>query len=299
MAVGTSLKILEREGYIERARERSGNAYFRLLKDFGYVVDSLNARAKKQTALLHKLYDRYGAELAAGWEANFEEAAELLGVSRESLQRLVRKLADSNLAEYRPPFRGTEIKIKKRVERAAIAIDHKALQEKLDRAYRKLDRIEEYAYYSSCRQKYILDYFGDSLAQACGKCDNCLAAGGYRRKTKAPDRWAKESGRPAKLEKLPTKLTQLETFDLYNQGMDIGEMAAERGVTAETIVNHLCYLAEKGLPVDTAKFVTAAKRKKIRETAKEVGAEKLKPIKEKLGEEITYGEIKLTLAKKK
>jgi ATP-dependent DNA helicase RecQ len=36
MAVGTSLKLLEREGYIRRNRERAGNAYLKLTGEFSW-----------------------------------------------------------------------------------------------------------------------------------------------------------------------------------------------------------------------------------------------------------------------
>jgi len=310
MAIGTSLKILEREGYISRPNERTANAFLKLNKDFASVLDSFGDRAKTKIDIFHKLYDRFGTQLEAGWSFNFEEAAGIIKVSKDSFMRLTRHLAENNLAEYEPPFRGTEINILKRVDPSEVKIDFAGLAEKLKRAYAKLDRMEDYIYDFGCRQEYILNYFGGTNTRPCGKCDNCLTAGGYQRKHRQPrkksrhlkiskvsldDIVEKPSSKPA----LSTKLTQLETFDLYNKGLAIEAIAQERKLTTGTIVGHLIFLMEKKLIKfeEIDRLVDNNKQKKIKAAMAKVGANKLKPIKEELGEDISYEEIKLVLAK--
>jgi ATP-dependent DNA helicase RecQ len=39
----------------------------------------------------------------------------------------------------------------------------------------RLDRMEEYAYCTTCRRKYVMDYFGDQSFRTCAGCDNCDA----------------------------------------------------------------------------------------------------------------------------
>ncbi|MDD5032441.1 MAG: helix-turn-helix domain-containing protein, partial [Patescibacteria group bacterium] len=308
MAIGTSLKILEREGYISRPNERTANAFLKLNKDFASVLDSFGSRAKTKIDIFHKLYDRFGTELEAGWSFNFEEAAGIIKVSKDSFVRLTRHLAENNLAEYQPPFRGTEIRILKRIDPSEVKIDFAGLAEKLKRAYAKLDKMEDYIYYFGCRQEYILNYFGDPNAKTCGKCDNCLTAGGYQRKHELPRKKShKEKISKVNLDDivekpnsaLSTKLTQLETFDLYNKGFTIEAIAQERKLTVGTIVGHLIFLMEKKLIKfeEIDKLVDNNKQKKIKAAVTKVGADKLAPIKEIVGEEISYEEIKLVLAK--
>lgn len=298
MAIGTAIKILEREGYIARSREKNGSAYLKLTNDFAAALNSLGERAKVQRQILNQLYDRFESELKNGWQVNFDEIAEILKVKKESLMRLIKKLADESMAEYHPPFRGTEINILKHVEKGEVNIDFTALRAKLKNAYKKLGLLEDYIYHADCRQKYILDYFGDTNSEICDVCDNCLVANGYERKTEQPGREAsREKGAKKKKSVLSTKLTQLETFELYNQGMSIDEMAKERDLKPGTIIQHLCYLIEKGLPIEIDKFVSQAKQKKIIQTAREVGFDKLTPIKDCLGEAVSWDEIRLILAK--
>ena len=88
--------------------------------------------------------------------------------------RAIKKMAEKDLLEYKPPFRGTEIKVIKTIDSRDVGIDFDSLREKAARAYEKLDEMENYVYHAGCRQQYILNYFGDYKAKPCGKCDSCL-----------------------------------------------------------------------------------------------------------------------------
>lgn len=174
MAIGTALKILEKEGYIVRSREKSNNAFFRLLNGFEQAAGSMGPRAKKQALVLDAIKKRYENEALSGWEINMEEAAAILETKKDSLSRLIKKLAENGQAEYRPPFKGTEVRILKKLSGRDLQFDKRGMKEKLQRAHNKLDAMEEYVHSLDCRQKFILDYFGDAGAPPCGKCDACL-----------------------------------------------------------------------------------------------------------------------------
>ncbi len=307
MAIGTAIKILEKEGYVSRSREKTNNAYLKI-KDIVAATNSFGPRAKAQKELWDKLLQKYEAELVNGWQVNFEEVAQILGFKKDALTRLVKKMTDANLAEYQPPFRGTEINILKRIDASEVNLDFSALKEKLRKAYKKLDSMEEYAYHFGCRQKFILKYFGDDELEDCGKCDNCLN-GGMRVKAEVKYEYKSKADRFKPKERiletdedlsevagLGTKLTQLETFDLYNKGMGIDEMAQIRNLKPATIVEHLCYLVEKKLPVEIDKFVNNKKKRAIEEVIGKIGKGKLAPIKEELGDDFSWDEIKLVLA---
>ncbi len=182
MAIGTALKILERESYLARLKEKSSSSYLKLEKDWSEVIASLGSRAKKQLEVVNKLQEKYSAELQAGWEFNLDEVAIVLQVKKASLLRTIKKLAENNLVDYHPPFRGTEIKILKIVEPTDLNLDFSALQAKSDRAYEKLNEMENYVHQVSCRQKYILKYFGDPGTDPCGHCDNCLKLQKFKNK---------------------------------------------------------------------------------------------------------------------
>jgi len=174
MAIGTSLKILEKEGYITRPNEKTANSFIKFKQTWSEIIAAISPRAKSQLIILEKLQDKYSNKLVSGWEFNPEEVAITLQIKKDSLLRTVKKLAEKDLLECRPPFKGTEIKLLKIVESENLKLDFKALKEKAERAYEKLNEMENYIYQTGCRQEYILKYFGDDKAQPCGVCDNCL-----------------------------------------------------------------------------------------------------------------------------
>ena len=174
MTVGTALKILEKEGYLSRPNEKNGQAFLKTKTDFNTLLGSLSARSKIQIEALNKLYDKFKKEIEAGFEFNLEDVANSIKIKKDSLLRLIKNLAEKNLLEYRPPFRGTEIRILKRTAPEDLKIDFKGLEEKLKNSERKLNEMEDYVYYNLCRSSYILKYFGEENVKDCGKCDQCL-----------------------------------------------------------------------------------------------------------------------------
>jgi len=292
MAVGTGIKVLEREGYISRSHDRVGQAYVKLKTESAKLVDSASSRSKTQKEKISKLVNKYGVEMTQGWYFNFEEVAEILNMKKDSLARLIKKLKDLNLLEYVPPFRGTEIKILKRVEGDEVKLDFAALKYKLKHAYKKLDLMENYIYHFGCRQKYILDYFGELEADKCAKCDNCLVKDmGEVEQAQIKEKHKKKTSN------LSTKLTQLETLELWNKGLSLEKISEARELTIDTIVGHICFLIEKGLGVKIDKLVKPERQKKIIAAIKTAGTDKLTPIREILGEDYSWDEIKLVLAK--
>lgn len=88
--------------------------------------------------------------------------------------------------------------------------------------------------------------------------------------------------------------TYQQSLDMLLQGKTIEEVAQERGLSKQTVENHVSYWIKFGkLAIDA--FVTQEKQQIIRKTASELGNLQLKPIKEALGEDVSYGEIRWTL----
>lgn len=174
MAIGTALKILEKEGYISRPKERTVNSYLKAKQSLEEILKQISKRAKAQREIIIKLFEKYQEELENGWNFSAEEVAVVLKFKKEALIRAIKKMEEKDLLEYTPPFRGTEIKIIKIVDSQDVGIDFEGLKEKSLRAYEKLDEMENYVYHAGCRQEYILNYFGDYKAKPCGKCDSCL-----------------------------------------------------------------------------------------------------------------------------
>jgi ATP-dependent DNA helicase RecQ len=100
-------------------------------------------------------------------------------------------------------------------------------------------------------------------------------------------------------QKLPIPLpsnSQMITLQLHQQGLTVEEIAQKRGFAVNTINNHLSELIEMNQPVALNRLVEANKQKVIIEAISKVGADTLKPLKEYLGDDYTYEEIRMVRA---
>uniref|UniRef100_UPI0028A2A20E helix-turn-helix domain-containing protein n=1 Tax=Bacillus luti TaxID=2026191 RepID=UPI0028A2A20E len=88
--------------------------------------------------------------------------------------------------------------------------------------------------------------------------------------------------------------SHLETYELYKQGIDLNEIAKERGLSRQTIENHLIRSFEDGMEVDWNSFVPTEYESLI-ENAVQNAEGGLKSIKEQLPGEVSYFMIRAYL----
>jgi len=89
--------------------------------------------------------------------------------------------------------------------------------------------------------------------------------------------------------------TKVETFALYRSGKSVAEIAAGRGLAATTIEGHLSYFVQTG-ELDVLEFVNEEKIPAIKDAVESYGADRLAPLKEVLGDNYSYGEIRAVVA---
>ena len=137
--------------------------------------------------------------------------------------------------------------------------------------------------------------FGKAKLDAYGKgflgiiqnyCDNHNLSSRIAEKT--PKRRRKETGGPK-------KDTKAESFRLYQNGKKLIEIAKERNLAVQTVEGHLAHYVQKG-EIRIDELISREKFIFIEPVLKEFHNTSLTPIKEKLGETVSYGEIKFVLA---
>lgn len=102
---------------------------------------------------------------------------------------------------------------------------------------------------------------------------------------------AKNAKKPSRKDKTPTARI---SYDLYKQGKNIEEIAAERGLVASTIEGHLSAYVENG-ELDVLELMKQERLEKILEKYRK-GLTGSGEIKGELGNDFSYSEIKLALA---
>lgn len=87
------------------------------------------------------------------------------------------------------------------------------------------------------------------------------------------------------------------TYELYQAGRNIDEIADERDLTRMTVENHLIKCAQEGMEIRFEDFIPREYEAQIMGAIEKCGIDLLKPIKEYLPEEITYTMIKFAILK--
>ncbi len=94
----------------------------------------------------------------------------------------------------------------------------------------------------------------------------------------------------------PKTTTVEETYALYEQGLTVEEICAQRGLTEITVEGHLADCILRGRPFDVSQFVSLEDRAHIEQAAARLGTERLKPLREVLPRHITYRMIRFVVA---
>lgn len=101
------------------------------------------------------------------------------------------------------------------------------------------------------------------------------------------DGWIAEPEK--KKERIPSHYI---TLSLWREGKSIAEIASERGMTRSTVEQHLAQSISEGA-LDIEKIIPAERIQQIAECFNQLGSFQLKPVKEMLGEEVSWGELRM------
>ena len=96
-------------------------------------------------------------------------------------------------------------------------------------------------------------------------------------------------------EKKPKVKTSHVTFELYKQGKSLKEIAKERSLNIRTIESHISDCVQEG-KIKIHELMVQERIDEIEHAAQTVNTDLLKPIKEHLGEDFSYSEIKFVMS---
>lgn len=179
-AINSCLQLLSRTEVVERLEVAGGLAMVRIDSKLPTLVDLLPKEANLKRSVLRVVEKAVGDRREEAVYVNPRWLMQQLQMERDALSRHLRELCNLPGFDYVPPFRGRAIHIRKRdVPFAKLGIDHKTLAERKKADYEKLDRMVAYSQTRACRQKNILEYFGDGSASDCKLCDRCHGKTGW------------------------------------------------------------------------------------------------------------------------
>jgi ATP-dependent DNA helicase RecQ len=174
--VYNSLKILQREGYLELTDDldNPSKVYFKVDRDDLYKFQVANADFDDFIKLLLRSY--------TGLFTNYVQIDEKLlakraNVSAEMVYQFLTRMRTQKIIDFIPQKKTPFIIFsKERIDMDRIKISK---ENYLDRKRDYLNRIEAMIHYAEsghkCRSQLLLQYFGENESVRCGKCDVCMA----------------------------------------------------------------------------------------------------------------------------
>jgi ATP-dependent DNA helicase RecQ len=218
MGVGTSLKLLDGAGLIERLRPRENMAIVRIDSEVS-LVGLLPSNAAVQRRVLSAL-ERL-VQASHGDDTYFQphQLAYRLELEPQQVSRAIHEMCEKLPIEYVPPFRGNAIRMRDHTRTpATLGIDFESLEARKAREFDKLDQVIDYARCSECRRRRILHYFGDHTPVQCGHCDNCQSGAQKRKPTPNTKENDRDGERPTSATKpSPTETDPDQTTDVIRK----------------------------------------------------------------------------------
>jgi ATP-dependent DNA helicase RecQ len=169
-----SLKVLQREGYIELTEEinNPSRVHFSVSRDDLYKFQIAN---ESLDAFIKLLLRSYSGMFSSFVPIDENLLAKRSGVDFDSIYKYLLKLSNSEMIQYIPRKKNPVIFFsEERLDSKNLYFSvetYKFLKE------RYIDRSNEMLLYASglnkCRSQILLSYFGEKNAARCGQCDVC------------------------------------------------------------------------------------------------------------------------------
>jgi ATP-dependent DNA helicase RecQ len=177
MAVASSLKLLEKAGYIERGTEGHHQGRVTLLEPPEKLRQPGAAAKGLQRSILDYCLDVLRSRQGEPRSVDLDDMAADLDLTADQLRRGLSALHQAGKLAYQAPFRGRGLRVLQRVPAHQLNVNYDAVERRGQFERRKLRRMVDYADSRSCLRRFILEYFGESVSHLrCGNCSSCLEA---------------------------------------------------------------------------------------------------------------------------
>ena len=178
-SVGTAQTLLAKAGMLKRLDNASNNAIVRIDSEAPTLLDFLPKEAKMRRQVMQSVEKVVGTRRFEDVYVPLQRLLDLTKLDRTRLSRSLRELSKLRTFDYVPPFRGRAIHVvDSETPFDQLEIDFEELARRKAAEIEKLEAVIGFARTSGCRQRVILDYFGDPEAANCGACDRCEPATG-------------------------------------------------------------------------------------------------------------------------
>jgi ATP-dependent DNA helicase RecQ len=301
--------------------QKALSAVYRLKERFGatYVIDFLRGSKNEKIREDHKGLKTYGVGKdisKADWQRYLRELVALGYLQFTQTEYPVLQLTPKSNAvlkgEEKVDLIATQTIEERQTEELPFENDLLSILKNTRRNMAELENVPAYVIVSDATLMEMATYLPQSLEELrfiSGFGDIKLARYGRQFvnniKTYADERGlnSKIAQKSRKRERKPRAEkpssprsgdTRRASLELYKKDKTIGEIAIERGLSVSTVESHLSHFVQSG-ELDVLEMVPSDKIPAIQEAIEGYGADRLAPLKEVLGPDFSYGEIKAVL----
>jgi len=172
--VYSSIKFLQKDGYLELTDELSNKSkiYFIVNRDDLYSFQVSNEHYDKFIKLILRSYTGLFTNYT---KIDETELSKKSGLKMDTIYNYLNRLKSYKIIDY-IPYRKTPMIIftEERRDKKNLYISPENYRKQKEHYVEKLDAVLNYATKSTkCRSLQLLEYFGETNAYRCGKCDVC------------------------------------------------------------------------------------------------------------------------------
>ena len=170
--VGSALHVLEKNHYISRDFNQVSEGTLRFLDSLKYLKEAHCLQKTQRSRFVFRCIEHFGAELLSPMSCSYGQLCSVAGLNIDQIKRVLSAL-NGECIEWQAPFTGRAIKVIEQ-EGGHAPIDFEVLKAKRDFEIARLDEVISYTDSYTCRQAFLISYFGeDTNSWSCKNCDRC------------------------------------------------------------------------------------------------------------------------------
>ncbi len=223
-----SLNILTRSGYIQFVEEIETQSRVMILarKDELYNIPTTTPRADEVLQALLRTYSGLFADYVF---INEDVISYRYGITPQTIYESLQELTRMHILHYVPRKRTPYIVYTtSREEPQHVAIPKAVYEDLRTRMEQRVEAVIDYCYRDDiCREKYLVEYFGEKSQDRCGHCDTCI------------EQRKKQQYTPKDIQEGILYMTQVRPRSLK-------EMIETLSFAKEDVINMVSFLVDEG-----------------------------------------------------
>lgn len=174
--ITAALTVLEKAGYIRREFRSRNPGILQFTQDLDSLMKTHASQETQRSIFIRRCIEHFGKTLMEPLSCDIAQLASISSLRPDQVRKVLANL-NGQCLRWDPPAPGKNIELLQ-PEKSTPEIDFSEMREKLDFELGRLDEMIGYTRTSSCRQAYMVSYFGEKTGSwKCGTCDRCTGNG--------------------------------------------------------------------------------------------------------------------------